>query len=334
MQLIIGGLTASRLPLAAECCWWLRPGVHWTEDPPGPAAERGSRIHASIAHRLGYAPPAPALDAGERRAVRRALAVVRILGSKLAGVEQKLSFDPALCRGRWIDRPGARDYGPLAPGEVAATIDAYLRPQRRTAVLLEWKSGHGPLDWYTPQVAGQAVGLLLAEPTVDAVLGILVGLDGPPQFHAVPVERAEVAALCALFTRWLAEAAQGTAEPQRNDHCGWCPARGSCPAYQATLAPVVARTLPAITDAATAVAAHHTLSVAYAELGRYNEELKSYLRQTGPVHTPAGVLELVERQRTSVSLAAVPRTLVQPLQAAGAITTTTYEQRHWRKATP
>lgn len=237
----------SKIGRAIECP--ASEALPHAKDPVTPAATRGSAIHAYLAA-VNPEDPASALAAvpEEFREDCASIELDRLpVGDSEWLREWAIACDVETGATREIGCDIGRDYGELAPTEIAGTIDvARVEDDRPGAPLtiLDYKTGRTPVPTPSWQLR-----VFAAAAAVDAatVAHAFIREDG-----SVWIERAELdvfdledirATLQALPAR-IAEAralvAAGTPPPvAEGDHCRYCPARRSCPAKVGLLVKVV-----------------------------------------------------------------------------------------------
>jgi hypothetical protein len=228
--------TASKAALLLSgCVWWARHEAEWVYTT-SPAADKGTRFHAAIAHYIDSGEVPPMADDIEAL-FKSARAWVDGFGRDKLSAEVALAWDHAADTARRVDAP-SRGY-PKAPGCLYGTADVVaVNRALRVGYLVDWKSGDG--SGATPQLRTLAMMLARSEGldsvTVEALEVSAVGVT------AVCRETLDSLALDAHAGELAdAIAAIPTAEPTPGPHCGelYCACRATCPAGRTIVEQVI-----------------------------------------------------------------------------------------------
>lgn len=354
-------LTASRLPLAAECTHPFREGTA-TSDDPGVAALTGTAFHALVHAELAGLPapdPMPGADDEAARAMFEAWKAwwPTFRGSLWWHAETPVAFDLDTGAGRFLPASGHRDYSAARRSEIPGTADAIAyEPAHDTLHVLDWKTGHP--DYLDPaDDSKQLVALALAlarNPELDPVRVVFVYM-----VHVAPegvrVDRAALEDLdLDAAEADLRDVVAGIADeraPRPGPHCRYCPARAGCPETERSLVPFVEET-PASAIASILrgdeltvdriALAHRALPMIEELAKKARERIKAHARQLGG-RIPLGngkALKLISMRREGLSKDSINEALgeaeahavLERLRAAGAFTHSTYDQLREVKA--
>lgn len=189
-------------------------------EPAGPAAERGTRIHADYANAVDALAPVVTALPFDWSAERH--------------VEVGYAYDVRQDTGRVLGYRLERSYPPVGPTELKGSADLTLVGDR-DATVVDWKTGHTRGYAWQPRIYALAAARAHRVPTVSTAL---VYLDASPveivRETYSPFGLARLAKdLRALVAR-VAEATPNDVTP--GDHCKWCPAKHACPAWGTELA--------------------------------------------------------------------------------------------------
>lgn len=233
-------ITASRLGLAASC-----PGSHalpWTRTI-SEASTAGTKAH-SFMERAFAGDVAGALELAPDELKGRLEAVDLERLAKLfpsrPSVEIPLAWDPETDAARELPSEGGhRDYSSATPGEITGTVDV-AAAGARIVVGVDWKFGRSyvPSPRENLQVKFAVVALARVH-QADEAIGAIVKIDEDGKARVFDARFDEIAIdAAASEIRRVARrvrAAQVAAEDGRTpelvvgEHCGYCPARWSCP---------------------------------------------------------------------------------------------------------
>lgn len=229
-------VTASKSALVAACGYWARHDVTLPDDPPGPAAERGTRFHAAIA---AY------VETGESQTVEPDIAAemlvacdwVDAFGRDKLEAEVAFAWDPDRDVAIRLD---VRERGyPEHPTFMFGTADLVaVNRSLRVGYLGDWKTGDGS------KALAQLKTLALMLARADGLESVTVeALEVDPSGVRVAVrETLDTFALAEVAVE-LADALARVpkAEPQPGAHCRdlYCPMRAECPAGDVAVAQLV-----------------------------------------------------------------------------------------------
>lgn len=234
--------SGSRTALGLACLWpWHPEAQPWPEDRPGPAAERGSRMHARAAALLAAdAPQVPALDAGEEDGV---VAMVRAVAS-LAGIDARpltevaFAYDASSDQSTYLGRHLERDYSAAPRGTRCLSLDVVWQ-DGDAVVVVDFKTGRAEHVEAAAENAQLALGALATarHHGVQRAVVALVFEDGRIDAHELDALDLDAwADRLRQNDRALDEA---SASPSPGSHCGYCPAKGKCPVTRAAVAEVL-----------------------------------------------------------------------------------------------
>lgn len=243
--------SGSRTALALACQWpWQAEAQPWPADPPGAAAERGTRIHAAVAMRLDdRAPAVEVVDDEHDAADIIADAIARLMSAHAAApmtlaTEAAYAWHPERDEAVLLGVHIGRAYGEAPPGSYCCSADVVWTSDGVVHVY-DVKTGraeHVESARENAQLATLALAASRAHGCSRAVVG-LVFEDGRVDAHEL-----DALDLDAHAER-LRDLARGIdaqrAQPAPGTHCGYCPARSVCP----TTREAVAETLPALAQA-------------------------------------------------------------------------------------
>ncbi len=232
-------ITGSKLPIARHCTWWAREDVSYPKRERSDAASNGVRMHDAfssyIEHKV-FPPLSP-----EQRVLADNMKVFWGQRALSSGWETEVSYalDAANFRARRLGKHLNREYGELAPGEIALTNDYQWIEAGAVALTGDWKTGYGahvedPDENLQLLSAGAALAASTGSEGCQLEIAHVVA-DGvyPRRYFATPLvlHRAmhEIASIQKRIPDSLAKA---------GDHCRWCPALGACPETQRQLAEV------------------------------------------------------------------------------------------------
>ena len=245
--------SGSRVALALACQWpWQAEAQPWPDDPPGPAAARGTRIHAGVAMRLDDRAPAVELDQDEHDAADVIADAIATLMTRhetapmTLATEAAYAWHPSDDTAQMLGVHIGRAYGEARPGSFCCSLDVTWTADG-VVYVYDVKTGraeHVDPPATNAQLATMALAASRAHGCSRAVVG-LVFEDGRVEqleLDALDLD-AHADRLRALAARIDAQQAQ----PSPGAHCGYCPARTRCPVTEravAEAAPVDALSLP------------------------------------------------------------------------------------------
>ncbi len=188
---------------AGSACIWYR------SKPGGPATERGTRIHETIAKVLrdGGAWTTQTGNPDDDAAIDFALATAKEYLRHIDGVERLLEL-----------REGDRTL-------TFGTLDAYGRSHTGDLTILDWKTG-ARRD-HRPQAAAYALLAMDAAGENEAEVVFVYLDERVPVVHHFTRTQAEGAVL-----RILDRVRDGNEPPTINQWCGFCADRHKCPAWR------------------------------------------------------------------------------------------------------
>lgn len=276
-------LTGSQLPRARHCAWPYREDVTYTPRPVGRAAEEGTEVHSMLEHYLAGEP----LPATSPRA--------QLIFEQVRGrIELPALPEPAFAlnvqtgEARLIGSRLNREYGELAPGEIAMSGD-WLKVTDDAVEVGDLKTGFAAhvahprenlqllaVAYAAAKTYGKRIALVrILIAREDEAVPLYSRLDGE-WMESVLAELQEIA----FRTQLPSPAVPG-------EHCQFCPALGACPqtAQLSLLAPGDAvrwttECLSAENDAKMVI--HLPM------LEKAVEAIKDSLKQRAPIQLPNG----------------------------------------------
>lgn len=354
-------LTASRLPLAAECTHPFREGTA-TSDEAGVAALSGTAFHGRVHASLAELPAPVPVPGADDEAVDAMFDAWRawwptFRGSLWWHAEVPVAFDLETGDGRFLPSSGHRDYSAARASEIPGTTDVFALEREHDALhVIDWKTGHP--DYLDPaddskQLVALALGLArnpeIAPVRVVFVYMVHVAPDG------VRVDRATLEDLdLDAAEADLRDIVAGIADeraPRPGPHCRYCPARAGCPETERSLVPFVEET-PASAIASILrgeeltveriALAHRALPMIEELAKKARDRIKEHARSLGG-RIPLGngkALKLIPMRREGLSMDSINTALgeadahvvLERLRAAGAFTQSVYEQLREVKA--
>lgn len=153
--------------------------------------------------------------------------------------ELPMALHPESETARALGRGGRREYD-IAPGEVPGTPDWFAPLGDGSALVLDLKTGWGPLSHPADslQLLGYALGAASILGVDEVTVGFLRGPDGAGEFR-LTTERLDSFALASGWERLrtlLRRVADGLLSPLvLGQHCRYCPAALVCPAQASLL---------------------------------------------------------------------------------------------------
>lgn len=268
-------LRASSTTRWLNCTWFA--GQEWPEGESSPAAERGTRVHNTIARTLGATPDGATAQDDEEMAlaaagVAYAHAIIEEAGdgwTKL--VERTMVYQ-----------------SPADVDAIQGTCDfALVSPGLDYAVLVDWKTGqrHGV---YEDQMLTYAWLLRTLYPTLRKVdlrvVYLQTGEEDRKMLHAEDLEQHSIRMMGALSDR-SEETLTATVGPW----CQWCPATLQCPKNEALAiavqrgldVPNIDKLITRIDNEDEAAAAHALLAYASELLAKIELQMKAFARSNG-----------------------------------------------------
>ncbi len=308
---------AVRLPVlrASATTRWLNctffSAHEWPEGASSEAAERGTRVHNTIASALGHKNDGEkARDEDEAALATVGVNYAETLMEGAKGwtkhIEQEM---------RWTG--GCED-------EFKGTADLILvNPDGTYAVLVDWKTGqrHGV---YEDQMRTYAWLLSHTYPNLEVVDVRVVYLASGEE-DRVTILRDEVRQHSERMMEAISRRSEEKPEATPGHWCQWCPGEVSCPKNtaiakainEASLLQVDVRKLAVSVDNEDeAMAAHALINYATEVIATIESRLKTFVRENGPVRTREGKsygFSKAERQNLTV----IPSAL-DAIVAAGA----------------
>ena len=268
-------LRASSTTRWLNCTWF--SGQEWPEGESSPAAERGTRVHNTIARTLGASPEgAFAQDDDEI-----ALATVGVTYAHAIIEEAGEGWHQLVERTMVYQSPAGVD-------AIQGTCDfALVSPGLDYAVLVDWKTGqrHGV---YEDQMLTYAWLLRTLYPTlrkVDVrVVYLQTGEEDRKMLHAEDLEQHSLRMMGALSDR--------SEEPLKavvGPWCQWCPATLQCPKNEALAVavqrgldvPNIDKLITKIENEDEAATAHALLAYASELLAKIELQMKAFARANG-----------------------------------------------------
>lgn len=352
-------LTASRLPLLAECALPFSPNVA-TTDEPGTAALTGTEFHGFVQADIDGLPTPPPVVGADHDAAREMFEAWKRWWPSFRGTlwwhaEIPVAFDLVTRSGRFLPRGEHRDYSTASATEIPGTIDAVaFDPDARIVHVIDWKTGHP--DYLDPaddskQLAGLALAIAHTDGLDVRAVHVVIAHVAP---DGVRLDRARLEAMdldAAYEALQERVAAIENAKARPGNHCRFCPARIGCPETERSLASMVEET-PASAIASVLRGEELTIEkIALASRAlpmledlakKARERLREHARKQGGF-IPLGngkALKLIPIKRENLSKDSINKALgdadahvlLERLRKAGAITTSTSEQLREVKA--
>jgi len=322
-------LTASGLPRARRCAWWLRDEAEWSDaTTTSDEARLGSAFHAVMAYQIDHLrtgrPEGDYVGAiaenwnVDRDAVVGLVQAVDREGTfdlVVAGfqtevmAEKAFAYDPFNETVRELQLPGPREYS-LNPGELGLTVDVVAVGDDYVFVA-DWKTGFGRgLDPLATNLQIRLAGLVAAAfygREVARIAIVRVNEDGA----VLEVERmsafdfdAVAAELRSIVNRI------GSSNPTPGSWCQYCPAAAGCPAISKAIVEVIEPPPPATFKLGALPVNHEDaayrvqlLPLLKAAVDRFEAGIKQYADATGGFPTsPGKVYRRVEGSRESIEL--------------------------------
>lgn len=268
-------LRASSTTRWLNCTWFA--GHEWPEGESSPAAERGTRVHNTIARTLGATPDgATAQDDDEMALAAAGVAYAHAIIEEAGEGWTKL-----------VERTMVYQ-SPADVDAIQGTCDfALVSPGLDYAVLVDWKTGqrHGV---YEDQMRTYAWLLRTLYPTlrkVDVrVVYLQTGEEDRKMLHAEDLEQHSIRMMGALSDR-SEETLTATVGPW----CQWCPATLQCPKNEALAiavqrgldVPNIDKLITRIDNEDEAAAAHALLAYAGELLAKIELQMKTFARSNG-----------------------------------------------------
>lgn len=240
-------LSASSLHRAFRCQYWLRDDVEWAPETRSRVANLGIVAHAAFqriaeGHLVRLDPLATEYGLDEREAdtLREYVDAWAAWASQQDRdgwmMETKFAYDVATDSARMLTAKDHRDYSERRPGEIAGTEDLGWN-RDGLAYTLDYKSGAG---WHVagPSENEQIKFLLLARVRAfglrKGVGSILHVRDTSTFLRDAPMDALDLAAFAGQLYELLAKDI-ARAVPEVGPHCRYCPAKPSCPAFEAAV---------------------------------------------------------------------------------------------------
>lgn len=217
-----------------------------------PAAQQGTAAHEYL-YRLHNGEPRDEALLSVPEAYRAYCERIEITPVPGASAEVAMVYDVLTQRARLLDVTG-RQYGELAPSEIAGTCDLWV-PSASTVV--DWKTIHRPIDPqdHVPQLEFYALALARIYRLASVRVEIVTINDSSEMGYPYQAEYdyEDLAAIAGRIKRaWqragearaaradheLANAAPWTPNVTEGNHCTYCPAWRYCPAKRAVLTAV------------------------------------------------------------------------------------------------
>lgn len=224
-------LSASKTSQALACQWWLKDSVELAPDAPGPAAERGTAIHAwAENHVNGAVPIVPDEERWLWDNLRTWLDGLKASVPRLE-TEQAFVYSTATSTARHVETFGPRDYGMVQAGDIPGSVD--LLAHGPTLQVIDIKTGKRKnTERASENKQLRTLGLSAAR--YFGVDNVRVGLafveeDGVTEdWHELDDLDLDV------HGARLKTVVDGipNSVPVEGRHCRYCLARGSCPAKQ------------------------------------------------------------------------------------------------------
>lgn len=268
-------LRASATTRWLNCTWFA--GHEWEEGESSPAAERGTRVHNTIARALG----APGDGDTVRDEDEIVLATVGVTYANGLLDEAGDGWTKLVERTMVYQSPADVD-------AIQGTCDfALVSPGLDYAVLVDWKTGqrHGV---YEDQMLTYAWLLRTLYPTlrkVDVrVVYLQTGEEDRKMLHVEDLEQHSIRMMAALSDR-SEETLAATVGPW----CQWCPAAISCPKNEGIAlavkrgldVPNLEKMLTSIDDEHEAASAHALIAYAGEMLAKIELRMREFARRNG-----------------------------------------------------
>jgi hypothetical protein len=290
----VSRFTASKAGLAAICLHWAREDVETHSEPPSPALERGSAVHADIAAAMMRKPTSGLWT----EQVARATSLIETLDHCLyVYVEPAFAYDPETDSSRFLGEDIGREYEKhgAKQGEICGSADVVLN-YGHELVVIDWKTGNSWDDFNTKHSGQLRMLGLMAARAFDAhrVTAYVCNVDSG-DVASYELDVLDLDAQAAELQDMLR--AIPDAEPVPGEHCRVCPARRSCKAHTLTLAAAPTWT---ITTAEDIRRIYPLLAVAREKLETIEKKIHGHVAAHGEVPLEGGkVLRLTTQSRTA-----------------------------------
>lgn len=226
-------VTASKSKLALACSYWRRPDVP-LPDETSEAAEFGTEVHAAIEDALEHGRAADACRPEVADHVRHALYFVAKYAARPKATEQAFAM---LKPGVVVNVGTGRESYSGVVADVAGTVDLLVHLSDGRWLVVDWKTGRA--DRAAEQLRTLASLVLLANDGETCAMVAVSTSDGYVHDYGM-IDSMDAFSWLGLIAEDRGE------EPHQGDHChdGYCPLRGTCPAFTAP----VAAALPQVTE--------------------------------------------------------------------------------------
>jgi len=315
--------TMSKLGALRECQWWARPEVKWTYDPPGPAAEFGTLVHALVADGIAGEPKASDNIAAWSLAQTVLEWHRGLTGFDAWHAEPAYVLDVSNAEARHVGNNIGRSYPRVGPFEIAGSADIVGLTSGEASVY-DLKTGRRENVDPASENA-QLRTLALAVHLAHGVDRVRVGLVFPTATGVI-VDEHEYDSYD--LSAWQAELAAlvdavPTSQPRPSKSaCRYCPAKSACPAMTDALAVAAPKTrLPVVMSARDIQSPEHaaeqyrTLRAAKTAIDAAWSALRQYVDENGAVELGDGRAYGVKTgKRESIDLST--RAAVEALRSA------------------
>lgn len=224
-------LSASKTSLALACQWWLRPEVELAPDVPGPAAERGTQIHAwADAYVKGRIFQVPGSDTAWWHLRKWLDGFVKLYPR--VDAERAFAYSTRTGEARELDTfEQHRAYGQMEPDEIPGSADLIAHGQTLTVV--DIKTGKRKnTEPASENKQMRTLGLMAAR--AHGVESVHVGLvfvnETGVEEDWTELDDLDLDVHGARLKAALDGAA--TALPVLGKHCKYCRAKHGCPAWR------------------------------------------------------------------------------------------------------
>ena len=283
-------LRASSTKRWLNCTWF--SAHEWPESPSGPEALAGTRVHNGIAKALGANVEGDLpQNAREERMMQAGLDYLATLRKQTPGWE--LQVEQTL---EWCSISGE--------DEVVGHADIILvSPDKAQAIVIDWKTGRMH-DGYDEQLATYAwlTRFTTGARHVTVILAFLA--DDNEVRRELDMEALDLHSQAMLTA--MSRRSEEHPLPAPGAWCQWCPAALSCPkndvlstalALEAPKGKVdIKRLSEAVATADEAAQAHAFIAYATEAISLIEANLKTYVREHGPIATREGCKYSVGKQ--------------------------------------
>ena len=244
-------LSASGIDRGRHCLFWARGDKTWPEREPDEYTLYGTAWHGVAERTIDTGKACDPLEFAEAlddAATERLVATYeqwlpwwqKARGDLRWQAEVRVAWDVVTGHARLLPKTkNAREYGDLAPTEVAGTIDAVGEDAVRLEVI-DWKSGYRPVESPRTNVQLAFYGAAIATAMGRDSARVNIAKPGPEAVVLYEPHDLDVISFAAIQAevRDMLDRLP-TSEPVAGPWCDYCPARGGCPATADQVAEVI-----------------------------------------------------------------------------------------------